>query len=188
MANNGLNILISLFFLHMTIKFNYVYTIANPLRSSDVVAVAFSLALLMWSLLHERLSGPSCSSIWCEDGVTGGICGHVQQHVYGVLLLPKMWLFEVEYGRPLIDLISRDTYLLLLLHLFLGDKTNSLWTGYSVLLELCVEKLDSLIWICFVDKYARDAGLDLPNFHEISLWVDLLNLPLIISSPVSLSA
>lgn len=177
---------------------NCVYTIANPLRSSDVVAVAFSLALLMWSLLHERLSGPSCSSVCCEDGVIGETCGHVQQHVYGVLLLPKMWLLEDWYGMLLIDLISRDTYLLLLLllYLFLDDKTNSLWTGYNVLLELCVEKLDSLIWICFVDdpKYPRDVGLDLcpfpqENFHrEISLWVDLLNLPLVASSPVSPSA
>jgi len=139
-------------------------TIANPLRSSDVVAVAFSLALLMWSLLHVRLSDSSWSS-WLrrEGGIDGGDWEpiHVQQHVYDALL-SKIWLlvYGLEYGRLVImDLMSKDTYLLLLLFLFLVDKTNSLCTGYNVLRELCVEKLDSLGWICFDGRYARDIGL-----------------------------
>lgn len=89
-----------------------------------------------------------------EDGVGGGgEPAHVQQHVYGGVLLPKTLPLKcgLECGRLFSDLMSNDTYLLLL-YLLLGDKTSSLCTGYRVLLELCEEKLSSLIWNCFAGK------------------------------------
>lgn len=73
---------------HRRLSFKNILTIAKPLNNSDVVAVAFNLALLMCNLLHERPSGPSCSSVCLEEGVGDpGDPAHAQQHVYGMLFI-----------------------------------------------------------------------------------------------------